>query len=81
MHRASGYASVRSSLLVEAEVFLGWHNAQSVGMAHSSPPALHANDRGALLEHTKLDGVHDAPSQTAINILLPWCRVEVGLLL
>jgi hypothetical protein len=50
-------------------------------VTHSSSPALHANDRRTLLENTKLDGVHDAPRQTAVNILLPWRGLEIGLLL
>lgn len=81
MHRASRYVSVHSSLLVEAEVLLSRHNAQSVGVTHSSSPALHTDDWGALLKHTKLDGIHDTPGQTTVNVLLPWCGVKVGLLL
>ena len=49
-------------------------------MSHASPPALHTDDRVALAEHTELDGVHDTPLQTAVNVLLPWLRLEVGLL-
>ena len=50
-------------------------------MAHSAPPALHADDGVALAEHTELDGVHDAPLETAVDVLLPWGLLEVGLLL
>ena len=50
-------------------------------MAHSSSPALHADDWIALAENTELDGVHDSPLQTAVNILLPWLGLEVWLLL
>ena len=49
-------------------------------MAHASPPALHTDDRIALAEHTELDGVHDTPLQAAVNVLLPWLCLEVGLL-
>jgi hypothetical protein len=48
-------------------------------MAHSSSPALHANDWITLAENTELDCVHDSPLQTAVNILLPWLCLEVGL--
>ena len=50
-------------------------------MAHSSSPALYTNNGVTLAENTKLDGIHDAPLQAAVNILLPWLRVEVWLLL
>jgi hypothetical protein len=49
-------------------------------VAHSSPPALHADDGSALLENTELDRVHDAPLETAVNVLLPWRCLEIGLL-
>ena len=50
-------------------------------MAHSSSPALHTDDRITLAKNTELDGVHDAPLQTAVNVLLPWLSLEVWLLL
>ena len=50
-------------------------------MAHTTPPALHADDGITLVENTELDRVHDAPLETAVNILLPWGLLEVGLLL
>jgi hypothetical protein len=67
--------------LVETKVLLCWDDAECVGVSHSSSPALYANDWISLAENTKLDGVHDSPLQTAVNILLPWLRLEVGLLL
>ena len=50
-------------------------------MTHSSSPALHTDHGIALVENTELDGVHDAPLQTTVNVLLPWLGVEVWLLL
>lgn len=50
-------------------------------MAHTSPPALNTDNGVALAQNTKLDGVHDAPLETAVDILLPWALLEVGLLL
>lgn len=50
-------------------------------MAHSSSPALDTDDGIALAKNAELDGVHDTPFQTAVDILLPWRGVEVGLLL
>jgi hypothetical protein len=50
-------------------------------VTHASSPALYTDDRGSLLQHAKLDGVHDTPLQTTVNILLPRLRIEVGLLL
>lgn len=48
-------------------------------MAHTSSPALYANDWIALVENTELNGVHNSPLQTAVNILLPWFSLEVWL--
>lgn len=70
-----------SRVLVKAKVFLRGDNAECVGVSHSSPPALYANNWISLAENTELDGVHDSPLQTAVNILLPWLRLEIGLLL
>lgn len=50
-------------------------------MAHATPPALNANDRVILVEDAELNCIHNAPSQPAVNIFLPWCLLEVGLLL
>lgn len=50
-------------------------------MSHAAPPALDTDHGVALAEHTKLDGIHNAPLQTAVNVLLPWLRLEVWLLL
>lgn len=48
-------------------------------MAHSSSPALHANDRVTLVKNAKLDGIHDTPLEAAVDIFLPWRALEVGL--
>ena len=50
-------------------------------MAHSSSPALDTDHRIALVKDTELDGVHDTPLQTTVNVFLPWSGVEVRLLL
>jgi hypothetical protein len=44
-------------------------------------PALDTDDGVALVEHTELDGIHNTPLETAVNILLPWLLLEIGLLL
>jgi hypothetical protein len=82
MHRAISIAILQSSsLLVQAKIFLRRYNAEGVGVAHSTSPALHADDGSTLLEDTELDRVHDAPLQAAVNILLPWRSLEVRLFL
>lgn len=48
-------------------------------MPHSASPALDADHRIADVENTQLDRVHDAPAQAAVDVLLPWRLVEVGL--
>lgn len=50
-------------------------------MAHTTSPALHADDGVATVENLELHGVGDAPGETTVDILLPWNLVEVGLLL
>lgn len=70
-----------SSVLIQPEVFGRWDNAERVGVAHSSSPALDTDHRVALVKDTKLDGIHDSPLQTAVDIFLPWGGVEVRLLL
>jgi hypothetical protein len=67
--------------LIESKVLGSRHNAQSVGVAHTSTPALDTDDSVTLAEHTKLDSVHDTPLETAVDILLPWFALEVGLVL
>lgn len=69
------------SLLVQTKILGRGNDAEGVGVAHSAPPALHADNGITLAEHTELDGVHDAPLKTAVDILLPWSLLEVGLLL
>lgn len=48
-------------------------------MPHPTSPALNAHHSITGAQHTKLDGIHDAPLQTAVNILLPGDFIEVGL--
>lgn len=66
-------------VLVKAQIFLRRDNAERVRVSHASPPTLHANNGITLAEHSELDGVHDAPLQPAVNVLLPWLRLEVWL--
>jgi len=40
---------------------------------------LHANNWVTLVQDTELDSILDTPLQTAVNILLPWDLLEVGL--
>ena len=47
-------------------------------MAHAASPALHAYDGVALVQHAELDGVHNTPCKTAVNVLLPRSFAEVG---
>ena len=46
-------------------------------MTHATTPALHADDRIATLEYTKVDAVADAPLQAAIDIFLPGLLAKV----
>lgn len=69
------------SLLVQTKILLRGHNAERVGVAHAAPPALHADNGVALAQNTELDSVHDTPCKTAVDILLPWGLLEIGLLL
>jgi hypothetical protein len=69
------------SVLVKTQVLLGRDDPQRVGMAHTTPPALHTDHGIALGQHTQLDGVGDAPLEAGIDILLPRGGLEVGLLL
>ena len=80
MH-AHAIVMLPSCLQVQAKILLRRHNAERVGVAHSASPALHADDGIALAENTELDCVHDAPLETAVDILLPWGLLEIGLLL
>lgn len=66
------------SPLFESKIFRRRHNAKGVGVAHATPPALHADNGITLAKHTEFDSVHDTPLQTAVNILLPWRAVEIG---
>jgi hypothetical protein len=66
---------------LQAKVELRRHDAESVGVAETTPPALDADDGVALLEHTKLESVADTPLEALVDILLPGNLLEVGLLL
>jgi hypothetical protein len=66
---------------LQAKVKLRRHNAESVGVAETTPPALDTDDGVALLEYTKLEGVADTPLEALVDILLPRDLLEVGLLL
>lgn len=70
-----------SCLRIQTEILLRRDDAEGVGVAHSSPPALYTDDGISLVEHTELDGIHNAPLQATVNILLPWLSVKVWLLL
>jgi hypothetical protein len=72
--------TLSSCVLVKTKILLGGDDAEGVGVAHSASPALHTDDGVTLAENTKLDGVHDTPLQTAVNVLLPWLGLEVWLL-
>lgn len=66
-------------LLVQSQVREGGHETERVRVAHSTAPALHAHDRIALVQHTQVDGVLDAPLEATVDVLLPWHLSEVGL--
>jgi hypothetical protein len=68
-------------LLVQTKILCRRNNAEGVGVAHTSPPALDTDNRVALAQNTELDSVHDTPLEAAVDILLPWALLEVGLLL
>lgn len=81
-HATTPHAALRPLCLhVQTKILLCRHNAERVGVTHAASPALHADDGIALAEDTELDGIHDAPLETAVDILLPWLRVEVWLCL
>jgi hypothetical protein len=50
-------------------------------MSHTASPALHADDCVTTSKDAKLDGVHDAPCETLVDIFLPRSLIEVGFLL
>lgn len=49
-------------------------------MTLAATPSLNADDHVAFAQHTEVDGLFDTPFQTTVDILLPVCLVEVGLL-
>lgn len=50
-------------------------------MAHTTPPALNADDVVAFVEDAEADGLLDAPLETSVDVFLPYRLAEVGLLL
>ena len=81
-HRDNGaFPSRPSSILVKAQVLLSRHDAKGVGVTHTTSPSLYTNYSVTLGQDTKLDGTHDTPLETTVDILLPWAGLEVGLLL
>lgn len=70
-----------SSILVQPEIFGGGNDPEGVGVTHSASPALHTHDGIAFIEHTELDGIHNAPLETAVNVFLPRSGLEVWLVL
>jgi hypothetical protein len=71
---------MRSNVLGETQVLFRWHDAEGVGVAHATSPTLHTDYSVTTGEDTELDGVHNTPRETLVNIFLPWSLVEVGLL-
>jgi hypothetical protein len=71
---------LRSDVLGETQVLFRWHDAESIGVTHATSPALHTDDGVATGEDTELDGVHDAPLETLVDIFLPRGLIEVRLL-
>ena len=70
-----------TSRIKQTQVFRRRYHANRVRVTLPTAPALHTNHQIILLQNAKIDGVLDAPLEAAINILLPVCFVEVGLLL
>ena len=68
-------------LLGKAKVLLGGDNTNSVGVSHTTAPALDTDDGVALVDNTELETVVDRPLKATVDILLPDLDVEVGLLL
>lgn len=65
----------------QTQVFRSRHHTNRVRVTLPTAPALHTDHQIILLQNAKIDGILDAPLEAAINILLPVCFVEVGLLL
>jgi len=81
IHFCISFTSTRLVVSLVAEVWLGSHHADSVGVTHTTPPSLHAHNLVALSENAEIDGVLDTPLEATVDVLLPWRRLEVGLLL
>jgi len=71
----------RSLLHGQAEVLLGGHHTHSVGVTHTTTPALDTDNGVALVDDAELETVVDGPLEAAVDVLLPDLDVEVGLLL
>jgi hypothetical protein len=67
------------SLIRQSEILLSRNNADCVGVALTTAPALNTDDGLALLENTQLDGLADTPLETTVDILLPVGATEVRL--
>ena len=50
-------------------------------MTSAAAPALNTDHHVTFVQDAEIDGVFDAPFQTAVDIFLPICCFEVGLLL
>jgi len=61
--------------------WLGWEDTESVGVTHTTLPALDNNDGLASGEDTKAKSLRDTPLDAAVDILLPVGLGEVWLLL
>lgn len=68
-----------SRIISQPQVLPRRHTPQRICMPHPAPPALHTDNRIVLLQHSDLNGVHDAPFQSSVNVFLPGCGFEVGL--
>lgn len=68
--------------LADAEVLgVGADDAQGVGVAHATLPALDDDDGVAVGQDVELQSLLDGPLDAAVDVLLPVNLVEVGLLL
>ena len=47
-------------------------------MSHTAAPALDTDDGIAFVQDTELHGIHEAPLESTVNILLPGSGVEIG---
>lgn len=64
----------------KTQVRLRRNNTNSIGVAHSSAPALDADNRVTGSNDLELETLVDAPLQTTIDVFLPDLDVEVWFL-